>query len=270
MKLFIPDLQHLEHLLLQPLSRWLPMSSRLLRSSYLLDPLPSRQSRHTGVLSSLRSVFSLQQSTLLHTSRNRCQHNLDKYLPTSLSSLPAQGYSYTHTRPEKSRRRSHDSMISPMVGKHVTMGVSWQQGMETGTIQVFDVNSRAILKTWKEQKQPVHTVKWSPKDITALMSCGDDRTVRLWDLPSEASIHTFRGHQDYVRTGAFLPGQTSSLMVSGSYDQTVRLWDPRTPVGSCHNLQTRRLSRKYIMYALRYDSSGNGWKSDCRPGYCRW
>ena len=102
-------------------------------------------------------------------------------------------------------------------------------GDETGAIQVFDVNSRAILKTWKEQKQPVHTVKWSAHETTALMSCGDDRTVRLWDLPGDASVQTFRGHMDYVRTGAFLPGQSSHLMVSGSYDQTVKLWDPRAP-----------------------------------------
>jgi U3 small nucleolar RNA-associated protein 15 len=102
-------------------------------------------------------------------------------------------------------------------------------GDETGTLQVFDANSRAILKTWKEQKQPLHTVRWSPKESTSLMSCCDDATVRLWDLPSEASMITFRGHQDYVRCGAFLPGQTTSLLVSGSYDQTVRIWDPRTP-----------------------------------------
>lgn len=102
-------------------------------------------------------------------------------------------------------------------------------GDDTGAIQVFDVNSRAILKTWKEQKQPVHSVKWNPRETTALMSCGDDRTVRLWDLPSETSLNIFRGHQDYVRTGSFLSGQSSSLMVSGSYDQAVKIWDPRVP-----------------------------------------
>lgn len=101
-------------------------------------------------------------------------------------------------------------------------------GDDTGTIQVFDVNSRAILKTWKESKQPVHTTRWSPRESTSLMSCGDDATVKLWDLPSEASVTTFRGHQDYVRSGCFMPGQTSNLLVSGGYDQTVRLWDPRT------------------------------------------
>jgi U3 small nucleolar RNA-associated protein 15 len=103
-------------------------------------------------------------------------------------------------------------------------------GDETGAIQAFDVNSRAILKTWKEHKQPVHAVRWNPTDTTSLMSCGDDNTVRIWDLPSDTSTATFRGHQDYVRCGNFLPGQNSSILVSGSYDQTIRLWDPRAPL----------------------------------------
>jgi U3 small nucleolar RNA-associated protein 15 len=105
-------------------------------------------------------------------------------------------------------------------------------GDETGAIQVFDVNSRAILKTWKEHKQPVWTTKWSPDESTTLMSCSDDATVRLWDLPSEHSVTNFRGHQDYVRSGCFMPGQGNNLLVSGSYDQTVKLWDSRVPAGA--------------------------------------
>ena len=102
-------------------------------------------------------------------------------------------------------------------------------GDGTGAIQVFDINSRAILKTWKEHKQPVWTTRFSPTETTALMSTSDDRTVRLWDLPSQESTATFVGHQDYVRSGAFMLGQASGLVVSGSYDQTVKVWDPRTP-----------------------------------------
>lgn len=102
-------------------------------------------------------------------------------------------------------------------------------GGDSGAVQVFDVNSRAILKTWKQHKQPVWTTKWSPNDLTLLMSTSDDRTVRLWDLPSQESTVTFSGHHDYVRCGAFMPGHNSNLLVSGSYDQTVRLWDRRTP-----------------------------------------
>lgn len=102
-------------------------------------------------------------------------------------------------------------------------------GDETGRIQVFDVNSRAILKTWEEHKQPVWTTKFSPSDLTSLMSASDDRTVRLWDLPSQTSTTKFIGHSDYVRSGSFMPGMMSNMILSGSYDETVRLWDPRVP-----------------------------------------
>ncbi|KAI0024223.1 WD40 repeat-like protein [Xylariomycetidae sp. FL0641] len=102
-------------------------------------------------------------------------------------------------------------------------------GDDTGKIQVFDVGSRAILKTWTQHKQPTWTTKFSPVDLTTLMSASDDKTVRLWDLPSSESTSTFVGHSDYVRSGSFMPGTMSNMLVSGSYDATVKLWDPRTP-----------------------------------------
>ncbi|SZF06245.1 unnamed protein product [Blumeria hordei] len=100
-------------------------------------------------------------------------------------------------------------------------------GDETGKVQVFDVQSRAILKTWDEHKQPVWVTKFSPHKSGMIMSTSDDRTVRLWDLPSNASVATFNGHTDYVRCGNILPGTMSNLIISGSYDGTVRIWDPR-------------------------------------------
>lgn len=107
-------------------------------------------------------------------------------------------------------------------------------GDDSGKMQVFDVagGTRAvILKTWHIHKQPVWVTKWSPWDLTTLMSASDDKTVRLWDLPSAQPSRTFNGHQDYVRCGSFMPGQPNTL-VSGSYDSTVRIWDPRTAGGS--------------------------------------
>ncbi|ETS82210.1 hypothetical protein PFICI_07212 [Pestalotiopsis fici W106-1] len=100
-------------------------------------------------------------------------------------------------------------------------------GDDTGKIQVFDIHSRAILKTWAGHKQPTWKTQFSAADLTTLMSASDDKTVRLWDLPSNNSTSTFVGHSDYVRSGAFMPGTMSNMLVSGSYDQTVKLWDPR-------------------------------------------
>lgn len=100
-------------------------------------------------------------------------------------------------------------------------------GDEDGIIQAFQVDNRAILKTWKEHKQAVWVTKSSPTDLTTLMSASDDQTVRLWDLTGQESTTKFLGHTDYVRSASFMPGNMSNMVISGSYDETVRLWDPR-------------------------------------------
>jgi len=101
-------------------------------------------------------------------------------------------------------------------------------GDKTGLVQIFDVGSRAILRTFDQHKQPVQTTKFSPASATTVLSTSDDTTVRLWDISSQDATSTFLGHEDYVRSGAFLPG-SSGMVISGSYDGTVKLWDPRIP-----------------------------------------
>jgi U3 small nucleolar RNA-associated protein 15 len=96
-------------------------------------------------------------------------------------------------------------------------------GSEDGLVQIFDVNSRAVLRTMKEHNQPVHVTHFSPH-LPQVLSGSDDTTVKLWDVSTQACLATFNGHTDYVRAAAFVSPHT---MLSSSYDSTVRLWDAR-------------------------------------------
>ncbi|KHN96933.1 WD40 repeat-like-containing domain protein [Metarhizium album ARSEF 1941] len=103
-------------------------------------------------------------------------------------------------------------------------------GDDTGKVQVFDVGSRAILKTWTGHGQPVWRTRFSPARPTTVLSASDDRTVRLWDLAGaggDEAARTFAGHGDYVRCADFVPGAAADVVVSGGYDGAVKLWDAR-------------------------------------------
>ncbi|PWN31482.1 WD40 repeat-like protein [Meira miltonrushii] len=98
-------------------------------------------------------------------------------------------------------------------------------GDDSGLVQVFDAQSKSVLRQLKGHELPVHSVKFSC-DPTKIASASDDRTVRLWDMPEEKEQRIFTNHQDYVRSVLVSP-DNANLLLSGSYDSTVRLWDAR-------------------------------------------
>ena len=70
-----------------------------------------------------------------------------------------------------------------------------------------------------------------------LMSSSDDKTVKVWSLPSQRFMFTLSGHANWVRTAQFSPD--CRLGVSGSDDKSMRVWD----------IQSKRLLRIYDEHA---------------------
>jgi WD40 repeat protein len=64
-------------------------------------------------------------------------------------------------------------------------------------------------------------VAFSP-DGTLLATGSPDKTARLWDVATGASVRTLTGHSAEVAGVAFSPDGT--LLATGSHDNTARLW----------------------------------------------
>ena len=96
-------------------------------------------------------------------------------------------------------------------------------------INVWDVSSGKIVHAIKDPglKGPmimprVVALAFSP-DGKRILTGQDDKKVRLRDVQSGTTLHTFAGHTNGVNAVAFSPDGKRAL--TGSYDKTARLWD---------------------------------------------
>ncbi|XP_059179356.1 U3 small nucleolar RNA-associated protein 15 homolog [Physella acuta] len=99
-------------------------------------------------------------------------------------------------------------------------------GTEDKYIKLFNPGTRSLLRTFKGHHGPVRVTKFL-QDQFRIISGSDDKSVRVWDIPTEKEIHIYQEHQDYIRCG-LTSSSTQDIFLTGSYDHTVKLWDART------------------------------------------
>ena len=104
-------------------------------------------------------------------------------------------------------------------------------GTGKGLVQVVDVANKATLRAFKGHRGPVHVAQFAP-DATKILSAGDDRSIRCWDMPSGGCVTTIEhAHEDYIRCAHTSPA-TPHIWATGSYDHTAKVWDTRALMGA--------------------------------------
>ncbi|KAJ8129608.1 hypothetical protein O1611_g4022 [Lasiodiplodia mahajangana] len=107
-------------------------------------------------------------------------------------------------------------------GETLAIGIGYSQDH----IQLWDVATSVCRLTFSGDTSSVHTVAFSP-DGNTLASCSHYYKSMLWNLASDMRHQTLKGHTGRVTGIAFA---SNSLLVSGSDDGTIGLWDVTTGV----------------------------------------
>ncbi|ETO04327.1 WD repeat-containing protein [Reticulomyxa filosa] len=108
-------------------------------------------------------------------------------------------------------------------------------------IQLFNDHSDDQLQIFNGHTSGVRGIEFSSfNDGRYLCSGSYDKTIRLWDIETSRSLHVFNGHKNGVLCVDISPLQSNSdnkssniggngyTICSGSFDQTIRIWDIET------------------------------------------
>ncbi|PSB02996.1 WD40 repeat domain-containing protein [Merismopedia glauca] len=111
-------------------------------------------------------------------------------------------------------------------------------GYHDGLIRLWNLKTGTCIQTLAGHEDFVWTVAASP-DGQFLATSGEDRLIKIWDLATGECCKVLRGHLSTVTALAFSSQfvaavarqEAEGILVSASYDGTVKVWDLAT--GSC-------------------------------------
>jgi WD40 repeat protein/serine/threonine protein kinase len=91
-------------------------------------------------------------------------------------------------------------------------------------VQIYETEPRRFVANVARELRPDGNIAFSADGKRLATTAA--LTVKLWDVETGREVFTLHGHGAYVICMAFSPGGASSdRLVSGSIDQTARVWD---------------------------------------------
>ncbi|KAK9831105.1 hypothetical protein WJX74_003493 [Apatococcus lobatus] len=124
-------------------------------------------------------------------------------------------------------------------------------------IFVCRVGEQQPVHRFEGHSDEVNAVKWNSTG-TILASCSDDNTARVWSTSSASCIHRLAEHTKEIYTIKWSntgPGtanpQARLLLVTASFDATIRLWEMDT--GTCVNTL---IQHTHPVYSVAFSPDG--------------
>jgi len=99
-------------------------------------------------------------------------------------------------------------------------------GSQDRNVRLFNPSTSRLIQTYSAHGYEVLDLAVS-EDNSHFASVGGDKSVFLWDVATAQTLRRFTGHVGRVNAVAF-GGEGDSVVVSGSYDGTVKVWDTKS------------------------------------------
>lgn len=101
-------------------------------------------------------------------------------------------------------------------------------GSWDGTLRLWDLKKGSTIKRFVSHSRDVLAVAFSP-DNRQIASGGRDKNLKIWNTVGECKFTVEQGaHSDWVSSVKFFQDQKTPLVVSASWDKTVKVWDNTT------------------------------------------
>ncbi|KAJ3124687.1 general transcription repressor [Nowakowskiella sp. JEL0407] len=151
-------------------------------------------------------------------------------------------------------------------------------GTEDRVIRIWDIKSKTVKFEMVGHDQDIYCIDWS-RDGKVIVSGSGDKTVKVWDAEKGTLMMTLRTDQDPTIsdpnvsliphgqpgnpgvTGVAIRGLDCRVVVAGSLDKMVRLWDLRTG-----RLLERFESHQDSVYSVAFSPDGQSIASGSLDG----
>ena len=101
----------------------------------------------------------------------------------------------------------------------------------SGYIRMFDVNLIDECVSLRAHTKSIRSLEYGGINDSLMLTCSDDKSAKLWSMPSMNFKCSFVGHHNWVRCAKF--GSYASKVATGSDDKTIKLWPLDGNYGAC-------------------------------------